>query len=292
MSVAKVIKQSKEDPTVLDDLTPEEVEAFKSLAINSKFLSFNTFGYTVAEGDSWFDFLPGTDIIDCLRARHKYQIQNFAKAGDTLENMILGNVVDSDGHGLPANIQRALKVIQDVKPNVFLFSGGGNDVAGDDFVTYLNHHNFDPDNPLRVDFVDYMFNTVFQKYLEKMLDMVKLAHADTKIVMHGYGYPIPTGKGVGFFGFNFVGPWLLPGLLRKKIPESKRRTIIKALIDQYNDMLKRLSEKHAGRFIYVDLRQIITDTDWRDELHLKNSAYARVSDEIHRVITLHLDTDG
>lgn len=45
----------------------------------------------VAEGDSWFDYFPGTDLIDCLRKHHGYYLEkNYAKAGDTLENMIYG----------------------------------------------------------------------------------------------------------------------------------------------------------------------------------------------------------
>lgn len=45
----------------------------------------------VAEGDSWFDYFPGTDFIDCLRKHHGYYLEkNYAKAGDTLENMIYG----------------------------------------------------------------------------------------------------------------------------------------------------------------------------------------------------------
>lgn len=46
----------------------------------------------VAEGDSWFDYsLAGIDIVDCLRAYHRYKVKTFASAGDTLENMIYGS---------------------------------------------------------------------------------------------------------------------------------------------------------------------------------------------------------
>ncbi len=44
----------------------------------------------VAEGDSWFDYLPGKDVLDNLRGTHGYKIYKFADGGDTLENMVYG----------------------------------------------------------------------------------------------------------------------------------------------------------------------------------------------------------
>ena len=41
----------------------------------------------VAEGDSWFDYPPGMDILDCLKKYYDYRIIRHADAGDTLLNM-------------------------------------------------------------------------------------------------------------------------------------------------------------------------------------------------------------
>ena len=43
----------------------------------------------VAEGDSWFDYAPGLDILDHLRSMG-YPIIKVAEAGDTLDNMVYG----------------------------------------------------------------------------------------------------------------------------------------------------------------------------------------------------------
>ncbi len=39
-------------------------------------------GKIIAQGDSWFDYLPGKDIIDCLKKIYGYDISNYATAAD------------------------------------------------------------------------------------------------------------------------------------------------------------------------------------------------------------------
>lgn len=47
----------------------------------------------VAEGDSWFDYPPGLDILDNLKRKYKYNIYKVAEAGDSLENMSFGTKI-------------------------------------------------------------------------------------------------------------------------------------------------------------------------------------------------------
>jgi hypothetical protein len=55
---------------------------------------------------------------------------------------------------------------------------------------------------------------------------------------------------------------------------------ISAIIDRYNALLERFDRAHA-RFHHVDLRDLIDpDTNWVNELHLKNSAYTRVAERL------------
>ena len=101
--------------------------------------------------------------------------------------------------------------------------------------------------------------------------------------MHGYAYAEPTGKGVSFFGLKFAGPWLLPGLRQKAIPQEKGKELVHRLIDKYNNMLSGLAKEYPN-FLYVDFRDKINPEDWRDELHLRNSAYAKVAAHIFATI--------
>lgn len=260
----------------------QEVFGYKSLKASHSFFERPQI---VAEGDSWFDYLPGTDLIDCLRMHHGYSIKNYADAGDTLENMVYGTKFKS-GSYLPSKptIFSVLRKIEHIKPKVFLFSGGGNDIAGDEFGSFLNHAETGLP-PLRNEYVDYMINNVFKKCCEDLISKVATVSPQTHIIMHGYGYTAPTGKAVSLLGFKFAGPWLRSALTEKRILDAdiQARTV-KVMIDSYNEMLKSLDKKYSF-FHHVDLRPIIdANDDWVNELHLKNSAYARAADRIRDVI--------
>lgn len=63
------------------------------------------------------------------------------------------------------------------------------------------------------------------------------------------------------------------------------RSAVLHVIDRYNEMLAGLATDHS-QFHHVDLRPMLDpDYDWSNELHLRNSAYARAADQIHQVIS-------
>ena len=274
------------DYSSLDDLSEEEVAFFKEDAQdNIDAMAFSVASTVVAEGDSWFDYPVGTDLIDCLRRHHGYQItKNYAKHGDTLENMIYGTGVNRSYRRTTPQIDKILRRVEKLQPQVFLFSGGGNDIAGNEFISFLNHSESGFPS-LKEDFARKTIRVVFSKYYDDLIGKVHAVSANTHIIAHGYGHTLPTGVGVDLFGFSFSGPWLKPALGAKRIdPDTQGRQIITWLIDEYNAMLSELSERH-DRFHHVDLRQHIDpERDWVNELHLRNSAYARSADEIHKVI--------
>lgn len=273
----------------MDTWTSEQIAIFKEMAKEKQKERIQSFAFEagpvpltiVAEGDSWFDYLPGTDIIDCLREHHNYVIDNYAKAGDTLENMIYGTGINKNFQRVSPTIDKVLRKLGQLKPKVFLFSGGGNDVAGDEFESYLNHKSSGLPT-LREEFVNDMINRVFRKYLQDLIDKVAAVSDETHIVTHGYGHTTPTGEGVDVLFFTFAGPWLKPALAKKGIFDyGEQRTAAFTLIDNYNEMLAQLADQNE-RFHYVNLREIISpDQDWANELHLRNSAFARAAESIH-----------
>lgn len=275
----------------MDDWTSEEVALFKeearlgerevTMALAAVAAAPQTL---VAEGDSWFDYLPGTDIIDCLRNFHGYTIENYAKAGDTLENMIYGTGINDRFERVSPTIDSVLRRLGQLKPKVFLFSGGGNDVAGEEFESYLNHKASGLTS-LRTQFVENMINIVFREYFEDLIGKVAAVSSETNIITHGYGHTIPTGRGVNFLFFDFAGPWLRPALAKKGIFDTVEQIqTVKILIDAFNELLADLAQGHP-KFHYVDLRPLINPTDdWVNELHLRNSAFARVAQRIHEEI--------
>lgn len=282
------------DYLYMDDWSDKEVVNFKEVGKDSQlsqievksgvlsFLSEKT--KIVSEGDSWFDYLPGTDLIDCLRNQHGYYIKNYAKAGDTLENMIYGTGYNGSFQRTTPTIDKVLRKIGQLKPNVFLFSGGGNDIAGDEFASFLNH-NSSSLPLLRSDYIDDMINIVFKKYFQDLIKKVAAVSPSTNIVVHGYGHTLPTGKGVEFLFFNFSGPWLRPALAMKGIFDPiKQQEAVEKMINSYNEMLFDLANSNS-KFHHIDLRNLLDPhNDWANELHLKNSAYARIADVIHQKI--------
>lgn len=234
----------------------------------------------VAEGDSWFNYATaGIDILDVLSDTGAYRITRRATPGDTLENMIYGTKRQRwwpwSGR---IQIDDVLDDIRKQKPQFFLFSGGGNDIAGDELATLLNHGSTDL-SPLREEVLGYLVNTVFRSTYEHMFERIWKIDPGLDILSHGYAHPMVDGRGVGLWAFNFVGPWLEPVFERKQIAgQDVRDTIVEKMIDDFNEMLLDLDSKHP-HFHWIDLRPIAQrrSEDWDNELHLSNAGYRRAA---------------
>ena len=268
----------------MDQWSDEDVAMFKEGANVGDLRSLIEKPLTViSEGDSWFNYKVSADLIDCLRRFHGYEIKNYATPGDTLENMIYGTQVNRQFERIPPQIKIVLERVRRDQPDVFLFSGAGNDVAGDQFGTFLHH----AESGLGVLKRDFAINTItveFRKFYQDLITRVTTAAPNTHIFTHGYGYARPTGEGVGVLGVSFFGPWLLPALGNKGIdPNVEGKQVIEELINLLNEMLQCLDDE-IDNFHYIDLRPFINDDDWRDELHLKSSAYRLAADQFDLAI--------
>jgi hypothetical protein len=238
----------------------------------------------VAEGDSWFDYMPGIDVLDHLKAVHKYEIYKVARAGDTVENMAFGTEIEDNFNRRLPQLVETIIAVKKHRPKVVLFSGGGNDFAGAEFEAYLNHASSGLPS-LREGYADFMLKTAFRAAYEHVLQEVWKVDSTIHIVSHGYGRPIPDGRSVKILGIRFSGPWLRPALAKKGHTDAvEARKLIVGIVDRFNDMLADLQATHAN-FHYLDLRPLIGDDDWVNELHLTNDAYRRVSDAFHAEIT-------
>lgn len=306
------------NPQFLDDLTPDQVAAFKERALQNQRSSLlrgagidsmtnsalsmwadvpeeadfpqlelssegAKFGPVIAEGDSWFDYFPGIDVIDQLRTLGYVFDKNYAKAGDTLENMIYGSRYDTLTYArLSPSLTEVLKRLESTKHKIFFFSAGGNDVAGEGFAQFLNHKDSGLP-PFRESHAEIVISQIFKKYLIDLVDKVSSVSPTTVVMMHGYGYTIPTGKAVISAGpLRFFGPWLRPALTEKGIiDQTEQQDIVFRVIDMYNETLLAVAAEKPS-FKYVDLRGLIdSKKDWVNELHLRNSAYYRVAQHIH-----------
>jgi len=273
-----------------DDISQEESEKIKyelwSTPADADFTEAAPGRSIVAEGDSWFDYMPGFDILDHLKGTFHYEIFKVAEGGDSLENMVYGTEYGSNFSRKTPPIKTTLDAILEHKPRVFLFSGGGNDFAGPELEAFLNHKSAKLGSSLREQYVDYVFGQVVPKAYTDLIAAVRQAKPDIGIVFHGYGYPVPDGRSVKILGFRFSGPWLRPALTKKNyIEASEAKQIMVDLVDRFNVAIAAVANAHQN-VRYIDLRSTISDGDWVNELHLKNSAYARVAAEFDAAIRL------
>lgn len=237
----------------------------------------------VAEGDSWFDYRPGLDILDHLKRDYRMKIVKLARSGDTLENMVYGTEVGGGFRHLPSQADDTLAELSRLRPGALLLSGGGNDIAGHEFESFLNHASSRLP-AVREKAVEVWMEEFARPAIEGYLERVRSVSPRTVVVMHGYARPIPDGRAVvEFLGMKFIGPWLRPALARKRIDFATGRAAVGQLIDRYNDLLADIG-RGKPKFRYVDLRDLVTPADWVNELHLSNAAYRRVAGRLAGVV--------
>ncbi len=246
-------------------------------------------GVLVAEGDSWFDY-PWHDVLTLLEDRHGFDVESVAHAGDPVEAMAYtgGQLAKFTG-----TIEKLLR--RAIVPAAVLVSGGGNDIAGDEFAMLLNHAA----SP-RPGLSDAVVRGVIDErirdaYVAILSAVTAICRARTgrtiPVVVHGYDYPVPDGRGVlGGWGL-LPGPWLRPGLYAKGFGDLQQNVKILAdLIDRFNVMLAGVAAIPAFAHVrYLDLRGTLSNgaayrTWWANELHPTEKGFAAIADKFAAVI--------
>jgi len=256
----------------------------------------------LAQGDSWFDYPPGTDLIDCLHSKYGHTITNIAVAGSTLNDEAYGPV-PREMFGLPFGPKqsddpdRITELVHHIQQGSdqgkfqgLLLSAGGNDVAGDEFFSFINNARSGL-TPVNAEVLDGVVNGTCKTAYLYLIDTALKAANDPgfKIFTHGYDYPWPDGRGViHFLGWK-VGPWFDPTFNEKNYPYEDedtaqlqaRHDIIVKFIDAVNDMLAGIAAdvNYKGKVFHADLRGTLKSADdWANELHPVNSGFSALAD--------------
>jgi hypothetical protein len=242
-----------------------------------------TKGWLIAEGDSWFDY-PGTDILDALE-QSAYNVESVARAGDRVEMMAFGR---GQLDGFAAAVEKIIG--NGNTPKAILLSGGGNDIAGDEFGFLINHagspkQGFN-DSVVR-GVIEERVRDAYEWIIRTITDLCqKTLKQKVRIILHGYGYPIPDGVGVlGGWG-PLPGPWLRPGFIEKGFDSLAQNTdMMHTLMDRFNNMVKSVAADF-DHVRYVDLRNVLpaTKTLWANELHPKATGFKLAAKEIQNAI--------
>jgi lysophospholipase L1-like esterase len=247
-----------------------------------------TAGVLVAEGDSWFDY-PLHDVLEMLEDEHGFDVESVAHRGDRIEDMAFAPGQLEDFSRRLEKLLRTGRV-----PRAILLSGGGNDIAGEEFGMLLNHAS-SPIAGLNEDVVrgvvDVRIRTACVAIIAAITGICRryLGRA-VPIVTHGYACPVPDGR--GFLGGFWIlpGPWLEPGFREKGFGDRAVNTaIMQDLIGRFNAMLQSVAAQFA-HVHYLDLRPVLPNdsryrTYWANELHPSTRGYALVANEFATAIS-------
>ncbi|NME68060.1 SGNH/GDSL hydrolase family protein [Flammeovirga aprica] len=216
----------------------------------------------VSEGDSWFQYpIFLEDVIDHLWENDQFGIYSLGYGGDWLSNIFAE--------------EEYLKAVRAIQPDIFLMSGGGNDLAGNNRVgtivkTYLGSR---PADDYLNDEGEQFFREMKVLY-KTIFDNVIAASPNTQIICHGYDYCIPRGQ-----------RWLGKPLADRGITdESLQADIIHHLFDKFNDMQIELVSNYENVH-HVDLRGTVIETSgWKDEIHPTSEYFGKIAEKIEAKI--------
>ena len=244
-------------------------------------------GVLIAEGDSWFDY-PLQDVLRLLEDDHLFDVESVAHKGDCVEDM-----AHSSGQ-FEEFARRLEKLLREGKvPRAILLSGGGNDIAGDEFAILLNHAASSLP-PLNEDIVRGVVDVRLRAAYARIISgLTRIAESfmgrAIPIVTHGYDYPVPDGR--GFLGGFWLlpGPWLKPGFQKKGYDDLEaNKEVLAQLIDRFNKMLATVTAEFS-HVHHLDLRKTLRRDAtykqfWADELHPSERGFELVTAKFAKLI--------
>ena len=201
--------------------------------------TIHTTGYLVAGGDSWFDYLFH-DVLKLLHDKHGYIVESTAHAGESIEHMAYAG-------GQSEGIQRCLETVaaHGVAPLAVLLSGGGDDMAGKEFGMLLNNATSRSSgwNATILDgLIEQRINLAYKIFIAQINHLcTETFDKIVPIIVHGYDYPVPDGRGVLGGWWILPGPWLKPGFDEKLYTALPTNiALMQSIIDKFNVMLATL----------------------------------------------------
>ena len=242
-------------------------------------------GVLIAEGDSWFDY-PFHDVLQMLEDDYLFDVESVAHKGDCVEDMAHSGGQFEEFARRLEKLLRAGKV-----PRAILLSGGGNDIAGDEFALLLNHAASSlpalNEDILR-GVIDVRLKNAYARIISGLTEISKFYLGQAiPIITHGYDYALPDGR--GFLGGFWLlpGPWLEPGFRRKgyrDFPANAR--LVATLMDRFNSMLESVSANPQFAHVrYLNLRNTLYSDPastqykrhWGNELHPTKAGFELVT---------------
>jgi hypothetical protein len=227
----------------------------------------------LAEGDSWFDYpVPGaTDVIRSLEQLLKLPIANMAHYGEEVRQML--------SLKQRQEIERRLSTgAPDGKPwDAMLFSGGGNDVVGDQLCIWLKSYTvgMPAHDVLDTERLDAVLEIVQAGY-QDLITMRNAITPKTKLFFHQYDFALPNGHGV-----CTAGPWLRPSLIFRQVPGELRVEVVKLMLQRFAQAIASVSAGAPYVFLVPTQGTFPAPTSewWANELHPTNRGFKAIAEK-------------
>jgi hypothetical protein len=292
-----VVLRQKMRETIQDDIarrTQMHQAAINRLKIGRAGLAARGLAATAApqplvmlsQGDSWFDYplsgnsvsLTSTDIIAQLTSMGVINpvILNTAHFGDaTTVEMSLPKQ-----ERMIAALQDPSNWVND-KPDAILFSGGGDDIAGDQFCIYLDYAG-PGSTGINAARFQGVLDSVQASYEDLFVFRDKYAPG-VPVFAHCYDNPIPNGTHP-----VCAGPWLKPSLDYCGWNVTQGTSILAQAITDFKAMLVAL----ANNFTLVDTQGVLVPPDWANELHSYPAGFQKLAGKYLDALPAHPGFQG
>ena len=245
----------------------------------------------LSEGDSWFAYpskwLIGKPphLVSCISgwSKGKANFYTMASNGDEAVDMVSGQ----QKHQL-VDILRWHTKAKNRKPvDLLLFSGGGNDVVGEnDFERFIRPYQpgFTARQCLRIGRLERKVKQIGLAYQE-LVDIRDHYSPSTLIMTHTYDYPFASLDGANFLGGLIkTKGWMKRFMDQVEIPDGLQTSVIKVLMDLMAEESLKIGQTREG-FIAVDTRGTLLDmSDWVNEIHPDRAGFKAIASRMYAEI--------
>ena len=236
----------------------------------------------LAIGDSWFDYpldgnsisgMGNTDVIAHLSVAGTIHplILNLSHFGDST----------TDEMGL-THQERMITALNDPgnwpaqtkKPDAILFSGGGNDIVGEQFCIFLDYYRPGA-NGLNIERFQGKLQAVMASYRDLFVFRDRYA-PDVPIFAHTYDFAIPDGRHP-----PCAGPWLKPSLdFAGWTVAADGAAIVRQALSEFQNALSSLAAVPTNNFALALTQGTLTADEWANELHPTSMGFADIAEKM------------
>lgn len=233
----------------------------------------------IAMGDSWFDYplpAPPTDVRDSLKdigTPHPI-ILKLAYAGEATTALL--------GVTKRHRLISALKDPRNGPIDFIMFSGGGDDLIGDQFRFWLrgsDDAHGDPRGGVNHELLSDILGVVLAAYGD--LANIRNSFAPhAMLLVHAYDFAVPDGRGVCGFG-----PWLQPSLFDRgwmKLDDGS--DIVKQILLEFKTRLVAFCAAENAIFVPTQGTLKPTQEDWANELHPTPQGFVKIAEKFRDVL--------